>query len=112
MSKGWHMVRQENCLTHTRVLPVRFDVQALSTFPMLNSARLARQIRQDMWRRLQSLRGFSPVVEVRKDASGLTVRAGGRVEGSIPTGTQAKIEALLNDPDLRRRWARCARVQK
>jgi hypothetical protein len=76
---------------------------------------LAQQIRQDLWRALQSTRGFSPVVEVTSDHSGqggapgairVMASAGGRLDvAQVPRAAMiAKIEALLADPANRARW--------
>ena len=73
----------------------------------------ARQIRQDLWRALQSVRGFMPVVEATSDHSGeagpgarVMVTAGGRLD--VPQAPRAAMEArirdLLEDPSNRARW--------
>ncbi len=100
----WHTLRDAEVLTLARRLPPRFDVEASAEFPPLRRGRLAHQVRQDLWRRLKRLRGFSPVVEVRRRPSGLRVRAGGQVEGRVPPGTSEAIAELLHDPALRARW--------
>ncbi len=99
------MLRDKGVVTHARRLPARFDVYAEAWFPDLRQGRLAVQIRQDLWRRLQHLRGFSPVVEVRTQDGGLVVRAGGSVDGVFPKGaTTELIQTLLDDPAKRTRW--------
>ena len=107
---GWHMIREADGLTLARTLPVRFDVSAGSRFPILRRGRLAHLIRQDLWRRLRALRGFSPVVRIVARGAGLDVTAGGRVAGAVPPGTTARIATLLGDPALRARWIRDARL--
>lgn len=85
----------------------RFDVSASARFPMVSRGRLARQIRQDLWRALQRVRGFSPVVELRHAEQGraLLVRAGGQVDGAFPRAwAAARLAELLAEPSLRRRW--------
>lgn len=79
----------------------------------------ARQIRQDLWRALQSVRGFAPVVEVASDHSGeapsedgatggvrIMVSAGGRLDTShAPRAVmEERVRALLENPANRRRW--------
>ena len=64
--KRWHILREGDSLTMTRALPVRFDVAAGTTLPGGGRLRLAMQVRQDLWRALQALRGFAPVVQVTR----------------------------------------------
>lgn len=82
----------------------RLDFAASATISHARPKRLAHQIRQDLWRALQNLKGFSPVVEI----SGDTVRAGGQVDGPIPPTAQSTAQALLDSPKHRRRWLRHA----
>ncbi|MGH1578384.1 hypothetical protein [Planktotalea sp.] len=105
---NWHTLREGARTTVARHLPVRFDVSASAEFPDGNAARLAHMIRQDMWRALQNLRGFSPVVQVEKSEGTMKVTAGGRVLGLVTSGLEGRIGALLNDAGLRRRWIACA----
>ena len=94
--KGWHILREGDGLTLARRLPVRFDVVA--------ETRLAQQIRQDLWRLLQRLGGFSPVIELTRRDGVVHVRAGGRIDGAVPSGTRDRIVALLADSQIRARW--------
>ncbi|MEM8740524.1 MAG: hypothetical protein AAGE13_03420 [Pseudomonadota bacterium] len=75
-------------------------------------ARLAHQIRKDLWRLLRGLRGFAPMVEIEFDAGKLSATAGGSLlAGPAPAGTAAQIADLLADPQRQRRWlAFAARV--
>lgn len=104
----WHITRTDSTLTLSRRLPARFDVAAETVLPAADPLRLAHQIRQDMWRKLQSLRGFSPVVEVTQEGQGLRVRAGGQVMGRVPANAAAQIIEVLEDPASRGRWIRHA----
>lgn len=107
----WHILRDGDSLTLARTLPARFDVEASARFPHLRADRLARQIRQDLWRELKDLRGFSPVVSVQTDSEGMSVRAGGRVAGGqVPPNAAQTIQSMLTDPGLRARWSRWARL--
>lgn len=110
--KGWHILRDGDRLTLTRRLPVRFDVQAETVLRDGSRARMAQQIRQDLWRQLQNLRGFSPVVELTRKDGQLHVRAGGRVDGAVAPGLEARIAALLSHPKARARWQAYAAHQK
>ncbi|MDO6520221.1 hypothetical protein Q8W37_01095 [Shimia thalassica] len=104
--KGWHIQRKDDTVTVARRLPARFDVSACTVMPSGGRLRLAQQIRQDMWRRLQNLRGFSPVVEVKDVNGALQVTAGGSIDGPFPRASiEEKLANLLADPDLRTRWS-------
>ncbi|WP_241482203.1 hypothetical protein [Leisingera sp. ANG-Vp] len=81
---------------------------AETVLPAGDPLRLAHQVRQDMWRKLQSLRGFSPVVEVTQEGQGLRVRAGGQVMGRVPSNAADLIAGVLEHPGNRARWLRHA----
>jgi hypothetical protein len=102
----WHIQRDGARLTLSRRLPARFDVMASAEFPTMGRGRRARQIRQDLWRLLKGLRGFSPVIQIDATETGLQVSAGGSMLAStpVPKGTEARIQALLESPDHRQRW--------
>ena len=115
MTKGWHILRDEARITLTRRLPPRFDVESRTTLPPMRAVPLAHIIRQDVWRALRNVRGFSPVVEITPSPEGLLVRAGGRIEGNFRKETSrfAHITpillAILDNSRNRRRWGNCAR---
>ncbi|MCG7573678.1 hypothetical protein MHM39_08860 [Phaeobacter sp. CNT1-3] len=100
----WHIQREGDTLTVARRMPVRLDVAAEASFPACNRLVLAQQIRQDLWRRLQRLRGFAPVVQVVREADGLRVTAGGQLDAAAPEHTSAYVADMLNAPHLRQRW--------
>jgi hypothetical protein len=107
---GWHTLRDGDRVTLTRRLPARFDVAATAAFPPARAVRLAHQVRQDLWRSLRDIRGFSPVVDVTPDGPGLRITAGGAVAGPVPRAqANARIAALLSDPATRARWLAHAR---
>ena len=106
---GWTEQRTAEGYVLARHWPPRFDISASADLPDQRPARLARQVRQDLWRALKTLRGFSPVVEIRFTKRGLTVTAGGRVEGRAPHGIESLIQAVLDDPARRARWQSWAR---
>jgi len=108
--KGWYIVRNDQKFILARTLPIRFDVYSDTTVPIVGKARLAQQIRQDLWRELRHLRGFSPVVRVEEDGTHLTVRAGGTLQARTNPiqKIEATIAALLADPKKRARWVRYA----
>ena len=110
VKQTWHILRDPGALTLARHLPPRFDVAAEAAMPPMRKGRLARQIRQDMWRALRHLRGFSPVVRVEEVSAGLHVTAGGRVAARVfpKAAAEARIAELLADPAHRARWARHA----
>lgn len=95
-----------------RQVPPRFDVAVSVEFPPAEPLRLAQQIRQDMWRAAQAVRGFSPVVKVEAQGDSLLVTAGGRVAGRVPGNLASEIKAVLEDEARRSRWLRHARRDK
>ena len=101
----WHILRDGPSLTLARHLPARFDIGVEARFPTMGKLRLAQQVRQDMWRALRDVRGFSPVIRVEEQDHGLRLRAGGRVEGPAP---RARLEdivvGVLACPRNRARW--------
>jgi hypothetical protein len=106
---GWLEAREADRYTLARHWPPRFDVSASRRFPPMRADRLARQVRQDLWRLLQGLRGFSPVIDIRVGESDHVLTAGGRVGGRVPPQTATRIATLLEDPRLRARWTAWAR---
>ncbi|MHC0053864.1 hypothetical protein [Actibacterium sp. D379-3] len=111
MQDRWHIIREDGALTLARHLPPRFDVAAETVLPLARKGRLAQQIRQDLWRALRRLRGFTPVVRIEEDGARLLVRAGGAIHArTFPrTRTQAAIAAVLDCPANRARWLANAR---
>lgn len=109
----WHSLRDDGGLTLTRSLPARFDFSAktvISGGANLRKGRIATQVRQDMWRALQSLRGFAPVVHVCIQGDDLEITAGGAVAGRFPKlQTEARVLDVLECPERRARWMRTAR---
>lgn len=101
---GWYEARSGAAYVLARHWPPRLDVVATGSFPPVRRGRLARQIRQDLWRALQGLRGFSPVIEIDAAEAGLVVRAGGRLAGPAPAGVELRIKDLLDSPGHRARW--------
>jgi|SRR6056297_919037 len=102
---GWFACRDGARYVLARQWPPRFDVAATSAFPPVRRGRLAQQIRQDLWREVRGLRGFSPVIQIDAPASGqMIVRAGGRLEGGAPAGLRDRIKDLLDSPAHRARW--------
>ncbi len=105
----WHIQIEDATVTVARHMPARFDVAAQTVLPDGSRVRVAQQIRQDIWRVLQALRGFSPTVCVERKADGLHITAGGRIEGRFPKmQTQNLISEVLNNPVNRTRWVRFA----
>lgn len=106
---GWHILRDETGLTLARHVPARFDVSVMSELPLCDAGRLARQVRQDVWRALQRVRGFSPVVRVERLADVMRVTAGGRLPRSSQSAILSeRLDAVLTDPGNRARWLRWA----
>lgn len=107
---GWHILRDETGLTLARHLPARFDVSVSADLPLCDAGRLARQVRQDVWRALQRVRGFSPVVRVERLEHVMRVTAGGRLaEHRSAALVSDRLDDVLTDPILRSRWLSWAR---
>ena len=105
----WHILEEAGALVLARRWPVRFDLAVRREMPSVGRHRLARQIRQDVWRALRRLRGFSPAVRIEEDGGVLLVTAGGQVDGPLPRAfAEARIAEVLDDPANRARWARWA----
>ncbi len=109
MRRQWHILRDGDRLTLARHLPARFDVAAETVLPVADPQRLAHQIRQDMWRALQKVRGFSPAVEVTAAKNEMQIRAGGRVAGAVAPVIANRIAEVLENPANRSRWIRHAK---
>lgn len=110
MSNRWHITQSEGRVTLSRHLPPRFDFAVQTQLPQGNPRRLAHQIRQDLWRALQRVRGFSPVVQLDQTPEGWAVTAGGRASGKIAPTTSAKASAVLEHAGNLARWLRHARI--
>lgn len=109
MRARWYVLRDADTVTVSRSLPVRWDVSAETRFPAAGRLRLAHQVRQDLWRALQSQRGFAPVVAVTSTTEGCILRAGGRVAAAHDRKRlENSIIGVLNAPENRARWLRFA----
>jgi len=105
----WHIERNDAILTLSRRIPVQFDLAVDTVLPAGKRLKLAQQVRQDMWRALQDLRGFSPAVRVEACGDGLKVTAGGQVDGVFPRAqSESRIAEVLECPKNRARWMRWA----
>ncbi|MEM9427938.1 MAG: hypothetical protein AAGA32_00370 [Pseudomonadota bacterium] len=102
---NWQVERAGPRLRLSRPGRARLDIAVSREMPAPGSrARLAHQIRQDLWRALRDVRGFSPVIVVERRDRMARVTAGGWLLRPAPPGTAARIARLLDDPGLRRRW--------
>jgi hypothetical protein len=107
-------MREGDVLTLSRRLPVRFDIMASTVLraagPRISRARLAHQLRQDVWRCLRDLRGFWPAVQIVRGEGVLQVTVGGALEGArVPVAqAEARLDDLLASPAHRARWLRHA----
>ena len=111
MPTPYHIHQAPNALTLARHTPARFDVAAEATIAgAADLLRLAHQIRQDMWRAVRRLRGFSPVVQITTTDDTIHIRAGGRALPPISGAVSSRIQAVLDDPANRSRWLRHARL--
>lgn len=116
MSTGWVIQRNGACLTLGRAGRFGMDVMATRTLDAgpVGRGRLAHQIRQDLWRNLRHITGFSPVVKVMRNGPTLTITAGGEVSRKPFPKQQieTQIADLLGDPAHIRRWLTHARVRE
>ncbi|MEC3860362.1 hypothetical protein VK792_03625 [Mesobacterium sp. TK19101] len=102
---GWFEYRDADCYVLARRWPPRLDICAEARFPRVARGRLARQVRQDLWRALQDLRGFAPVIDIRTCGGGLRLLAGGQLAcGRGGAGAGDRVAMVLNDANNRRRW--------
>ena len=101
----WHIRDDGAELVLSRRNPPVLDVSAQTILPDAGRTRLAHQVRQDMWRALQGVRGFSPVICVRRDGGRLHLRAGGQVARPFDAQRLSdRIAAVLENPANRARW--------
>lgn len=105
---SWHTLRENGAVVLTRRIPPHFDIKASAQISVpggLSLTALASQVRQDTWRALRAVRGFSPVVRVERQDDTVTVTSGGHVPRSGNMALiEAKVQDVLDDPANRRRW--------
>ncbi len=106
--QSWHILRETDAVTVARHVPVRFDLLVNAHLPApagVSLRAVAQQVRQDLWRALQRIRGLSPVVRVTRVSEGLLVEAGGRLARPQQAGgADAALAHVLADPRNRQRW--------
>ena len=108
MTKGaWHILKRDGVWTMSRMRSQRLDVSAQTWLPRVHPIRLMHQIRQDMWRHLQKVRGFAPLIRLAPDGDGWRVTAGGQVS-AMASSHVTRIEDVLENESFRARWIRCA----
>ncbi|MBT0956016.1 hypothetical protein IV417_01335 [Alphaproteobacteria bacterium KMM 3653] len=108
-ARSWHVERAGARLILSRRRPARFDLSAQMRVPLAGRLRLAHQVRQDVWRAMRGLRGFTPVVEVTRFADHMILRAGGQMgPAPVTPALQARLERVLACPQRQARWIRCA----
>lgn len=83
--KGWVIVAEGDTLSLARRHPIRWDVSVTASLVANAPARaLLHGIRRDLWRALQTQRGFSPAVALKPVQGRFLIRAGGSVDGVFP----------------------------
>jgi len=112
MTACWHILREGESLTLARQLPPKLELAVQTMLPRVDPVRLAHQIRQDLWRALQNLRGFSPVVRLDPVTDGWAVTAGGRAPRPVADAVVARAQGVLDDKSNRARWVRHAGEMK
>ena len=83
--------------------PGQFDITPRPLSPGA-ARRMARAIRQDLWRACKSVRAFTPRVHVILAEGLATITAGATVQAAIPPDLSARVAALLDDPKKRALW--------
>lgn len=72
-------------------------------------ARLAHQVRQDVWRLLRRKRGYLPVIEVEEACGGTAIRVGAPTScGPLAPRDIDRVTQLLTDLATQARWHRFA----
>lgn len=120
MTARWQDIETGAGLLHCRPgMPDRWDVAVERRWPTgpVSRRRYARQVRQDIWRAAQAVRGFVPRVVVATDPThihitGGGVMAAGRKGHCLPPGLHDRIADILDNPMNRRRWAAHARAKE
>lgn len=114
MSLKWDIERSDGSLVLSRGGRNRFDIAATVDFPTCGRARLAHQVRQDVWRALRNVRGLSPIVSIESVESGLRVSAGGEIQGQTVAKVrlEERILKVLQDPTKRARWFKHAAISQ
>ena len=109
--RGWALTQSPDAtLLHRDGFPPGWTVETQVRVPIALSqsqrARLAHQVRQDIWRANRQVRGFLPVIEVSTNADETVIRAGGSLmtrSGHVPT-IAAAIARVLDDERNQARW--------
>lgn len=109
---AWHITDQDGVLRLSRRGAGAMDVAIETSLPNAGRRKVAQQMRQDLWRALQTVRGLSPVIEVARAGDMLRVRAGVHLACPAPQERIAQVIAqILNDPAHRQRWVNHARLR-
>ena len=108
MKTRWHVSKNGDAITLYLTYPPRFDFSAVTVLPRGHPLRLAHQIRQDLWRALRHVRGFSPVIRLDPIPLGWSVTAGGRIMGKVAPTILERAETVLGDEKNRARWLKFA----
>ena len=120
MTRSWTNIDTGAGVLHARAgAPDRWDVEVSRVWPVaapVSRRRLAYQVRQDIWRALQSTRGFTPrvlVATATHDHREIHVTGGGTLsQGRAAPVLADRIADILDNPDNRRRWAAHARARR
>jgi hypothetical protein len=115
MTRHWRDIDMGAALLHRRAhQPERWDIRLERRWPVAtrpSRRRYAHQIRQDIWRAAQHVRGFVPMVRVAWADGTLTITAGGALNaGPAPKLTDI-LAGVLDDPANRQRWDRHAHAK-
>lgn len=113
MAKRWVMLRDDDHVLLGRAGRLRFDLCQTVELPHLRPEALAHEVRKDVWRALQRLRGFSPVIRVTRVIDGVRLEAGGHLDrpSNVNATDLARLSAVIDDPAHRARWIQHARLK-
>ena len=101
---GWGMQKISGAFLICHYIPVRFDLSVETHFLFLSFRLLASQIREDMQKAMQSLRGFLSAIEIKKGTDDLSALAGGRLNCPVHLApVEVCLHELLHGPQIRAR---------
>lgn len=117
MTRHWHDIELgDGVLLHRRAHQAeRWDVRIDREWPVPvrpSRRRYAHQIRQDIWRAAQRVRGFLPIVRIGWAEGSLIVTAGGALLAGPAPKLSDILAGVLDDPRNRQRWGRYARARE
>ena len=97
----WAMQKISGVFLICHCIPVRFDFSVEEHFLFLCFRLLASQIRQEMWKIMQNLRRFLPIIEIKKGTDDLSFLERGQLNCPVHLGTvEVHLRELLHYPKM------------